>query len=594
MHYLDDEDMSESSRTNAAMVKELERSCALRSSECKAAFAAVDRGHFWVEGSGSPELIYADTPLRTGRLHLSAPHIYAKALESLMPLRPGMSFLNVGSGTGYFNSIVAELTGNMATNHGIDIWPETVAHAKERCRLRGRQSIEFNLGNVYQLDVNYTMRYDRIYLGACANSRSKYLYRLLEVGGILIGPFQAGHTQQLRRVIRASETRFNVEVLGSVQFANLVEPDPLAPPSTPNGVSSRHSFSSTGSRRGSAASVDEAEQRIGSSMVGLPHVPFTFELVEQPWTPERCWVYPASYKQVVRMSVRCRPRNHTIVCLPTELWIKHIFPWCPRWWFEQTRPSTPTLCPISSPHVSFTASPTLSSQDAAPTDISHFPTQKRFSPLPRSYQAKRPEDDEEERSDDGASTRSPSSWHPSSSSSGFSSAQSTPEAGPSTSPAGVEVSEFGSIREEDSPPIDPEDVLFEVFSNGRRHSIGAEDDPDDAEPEDARRFVNPMNMLQLLERATHHRRWQPMREEPTHPGVGYPADEDEQQDEETEDESDEDDDDEYGSLDDSEDMTMDHVPMQEEEEAEDLDEELLQDAMDVDMMEDIDAADVLR
>ena len=55
-----------------------------------------------------------------------------------------------------------------------------------------------------------TSGYDRIYIGACANSRSKYLYRrlssvftlvcpslnlkhgrLLEVGGVLIGPFQA-------------------------------------------------------------------------------------------------------------------------------------------------------------------------------------------------------------------------------------------------------------------------------------------------------------------------------------------------------------------------------------------------------------------
>merc|ERR1719473_402932 len=137
--------------TNDAMVQELEDSGTLTTPQCIAAFRAVDRQRFWVPGGA--ELAYADMPLRHGRLHQSAPHIYARALESLMPLKPGMSFLNVGSGTGYFNSIVGELIGDMATNHGIDIWPETISHARERCRLRGKHNMEFTLGNVYQLDV---------------------------------------------------------------------------------------------------------------------------------------------------------------------------------------------------------------------------------------------------------------------------------------------------------------------------------------------------------------------------------------------------------------------------------------------------------
>jgi len=226
-----DDDARGQPTSNAGMVDGLRHSRTLQSKECTDAFLAIDRRHFWTEGSGEREFVYADTPLRSGKLHLSAPHIYAKALESLMPLKPGMSFLNVGSGTGYFNSIVSELIGGMATNHGIDIWPETVAHSRRRCAALGKASIEFTVGNAYQLDVGVTTRYDRIYLGACANSRSKYLYRLLEVGGVLIGPFQAGRsTQQLRRVVRQTESHFLVEVLGSVQFASLVEPAPPPPP----------------------------------------------------------------------------------------------------------------------------------------------------------------------------------------------------------------------------------------------------------------------------------------------------------------------------------------------------------------------------
>mmetsp|Transcript_26696 Transcript_26696/g.83183 ORF Transcript_26696/g.83183 Transcript_26696/m.83183 type:complete len:534 (+) Transcript_26696:94-1695(+) len=433
--------------SNAAMVEELVRSGSLRSQECITAFQAIDRQHFWPADSG--ELAYADMPLRSGRLHLSAPHIYGKALESLMPLRPGMSFLNVGSGTGYFTSIISELIGDLATNHGIDIWPETVAHAVQRCRLLGKTNIDFSLGNAYQLNINQTMRYDRIYLGACANSRSKYLYRLLEVGGILIGPFQAGQTQQLRRVVRQTETLFNVEVLGSVQFASLVEPPPAS--SRPPTPLQPEPFPG---RSGTATPYLAGED--GQQAVGLPGVPFTFSLCERPWTPERCWLYPASYRRTVAMGLLCKPRDQSIPCLPTEIWIKHIFPWCPKWWFEANR---------------------------LPLAMAASPNKKA---------CKDHDAGEDAESDDAASTRAPSSAVPS--------VQTTPESGPSRPPADIE-------GEQSADAIDLGDVCFEVFGNGQRHAIGADHDPDDyMEPDDGHRLVVPLRVLQFLAEDARRRR----------------------------------------------------------------------------------------
>merc|ERR1712151_1024414 len=121
----------------------------------------------------------------------------------------------------------------------------------------GKRGIQFSHGNVYQLNIDQSMRYDRIYIGACTNSRSKYLYRLLEVGGVLVGPFQAGRTQQLRRVVRKAETQFIVEVLESVRFASLVEPTTTPaissfsvaatspPPSAPSSRRSSHASPSS-------------------------------------------------------------------------------------------------------------------------------------------------------------------------------------------------------------------------------------------------------------------------------------------------------------------------------------------------------------
>lgn len=316
--------------SNAAMVEELQQSQTLQSPECVKAFLAVDRGFFWVEGGGPTA--YADTPLRHGRFHQSAPHIYARALEALMPLRPGMSFLNIGSGTGYFSTLVSELLGERSINDGIDIWPETLAHAEDRCRRLGKSGMNFVQGNVYQLDVNVSMRYDRIYIGACANQRATYLYELLELGGILVAPFQAGPVQHLRKVVRESDTRFRVETLNSVHFATLVEPA-ATPPAAPSEELLEGSAGELGSR---------------APVLGLPGVAFSFALRQQPWTPERCWAYPAAFRSVVATVVRGRARDPHLLCLPPEVWVRHVLPWCSKLWFE-LGPTVPPAAATSAP-----------------------------------------------------------------------------------------------------------------------------------------------------------------------------------------------------------------------------------------------------
>lgn len=328
--------------TNIAMVEDLQRARAVHSPECIAAFKKVDRGHFWVEGSGS--IAYADMPLRHGKLHQSAPHIYARALEALMPLRQGMSFLNVGSGTGYFSSLVHELIGEDSINDGIDIWPENVSHAEDRCRTSGRRGIEFSTGNIYQLDINVCMRYDRIYIGACANQHAKYLYDLLELGGILVAPFQSGHSQQLRRVVRQSETQFKVDVLNSVHFASLIEPAPTAAVAP----SSMDRFGAVGEAPEAVppapSTVESEVLKSGASPIaGLPGVPFTFALRQQPWTSARCWAFPATFRCIVATVVNGQVRDKSQLCLPPEIWVSHILPWCPRWWFEPKQVPPPSL-----------------------------------------------------------------------------------------------------------------------------------------------------------------------------------------------------------------------------------------------------------
>lgn len=68
---------------------------------------------------GHEDVAHRDAPLKEGNVHISAPHIYGSALEAL-ELVPdsSMSFLSVGSGTGYLSCIVADILGYRSLNFG--------------------------------------------------------------------------------------------------------------------------------------------------------------------------------------------------------------------------------------------------------------------------------------------------------------------------------------------------------------------------------------------------------------------------------------------------------------------------------------------
>jgi len=47
-------------------------------------------------------MAHSDQPLKEGRVHISAPHMYGAAIQALdLVPNSSISFLNVGSGTGY-------------------------------------------------------------------------------------------------------------------------------------------------------------------------------------------------------------------------------------------------------------------------------------------------------------------------------------------------------------------------------------------------------------------------------------------------------------------------------------------------------------
>jgi len=86
---------------------------------------------FALYSQGFEDVAHADQPLKDGNVHLSAPHIYGSALEALeIQANSSMSFLNIGSGTGYVSCIVADIMGTRSSNYGMN--------TRDQCRLRIR------------------------------------------------------------------------------------------------------------------------------------------------------------------------------------------------------------------------------------------------------------------------------------------------------------------------------------------------------------------------------------------------------------------------------------------------------------------------
>lgn len=188
---------------------------------------SVDRGNYYSDGFR--ESAYRDTAWKQGNLHLSAPCIYSEVMESL-ELKPGLSFLNMGSGTGYLSTMVGLKLGSSGINHGIEIHPEVVEYAYQKLDSFLTTSYalykydfaipSFVVGNCLMI-VSEARCYDRIYVGASVSpEHESYMKNLLKINGILVMPMN----DQLVQVTRTSETNWSTKTILPVSFASLIVP----------------------------------------------------------------------------------------------------------------------------------------------------------------------------------------------------------------------------------------------------------------------------------------------------------------------------------------------------------------------------------
>jgi len=201
----------------------------ISSDAIESGFRKVDRKFFVPKGN--EDMAHLDQPLKEGNVHISAPHIYGSALEALelIPNSP-LSFLNVGSGTGYLSCIVAEVLGPRSLNYGVEVHEDVVEHSRASIEkwknVREKQitggkrlsptsaqaikraindaapHIEIIHGNGLQISASSgesVVGFDRIYIGAAVERENlPKITKLLSPGGVLVGPVD----DELVKVVR--------------------------------------------------------------------------------------------------------------------------------------------------------------------------------------------------------------------------------------------------------------------------------------------------------------------------------------------------------------------------------------------------------
>ena len=205
-------------------------------------FEAVDRGMFLptlcyfnsseelqLSNEGFLQAVYRDGPFkfRPFPFHQSAPSLYCRALHAL-ELNTGDSFLQVGSGTGYFQQMVNLMIGVDAVSHGIELNRTNVAFAQEATAryefdhpAYSGATPSFYVGDAFQIDARRNIKYDKIYVaGGCTDDDQLQFLELLKPGGVLVGPFGSSFLKMKKNHVGEVET----ESLCSVVFQPLEKP----------------------------------------------------------------------------------------------------------------------------------------------------------------------------------------------------------------------------------------------------------------------------------------------------------------------------------------------------------------------------------
>ena len=164
------------------------------------------------------DLAYADRPLPIGDGQtISQPYVVAWMAEAL-ELAPTDRVLEIGTGSGYAAAVLAQLTPRVWS---IERVPALAARARVNLAAAGVTTVTVVEGDG-TLGLPALAPFDAIVLTAAGPAVPPALSAQLADGGRLVAPVGAEHGPQELVRVRRTGARFELEVLGAVQFVPLI------------------------------------------------------------------------------------------------------------------------------------------------------------------------------------------------------------------------------------------------------------------------------------------------------------------------------------------------------------------------------------
>ena len=166
---------------------------------------------------------YEDTALPIGHNQtISQPYMVGRMTELLLAAGPLDKVLEIGTGSGYQTSVLAQLVERVFSVERIQALQE---RAKERLQELNLRNVVFRWGDGWE-GWNALGPYNGIIVTAAAANVPQALLDQLAPGGRLVIPVGAGDVQELLLIVR-EEDGFSRHVLDAVRFVPLLN-GPLA------------------------------------------------------------------------------------------------------------------------------------------------------------------------------------------------------------------------------------------------------------------------------------------------------------------------------------------------------------------------------
>lgn len=179
------------------------------------AMNTIPRHYFF--DSSFLEFAYEDKafPIGSGQT-ISQPYTVAFQSE-LLRVEKGMRILEVGTGSGYQASILAEMGARVYTIERQKLLYDTLKTLDPPLNYR----IRLFYGDGYA-GLPAHAPFDRILITAAAPYIPEALVKQLAQGGILVAPVGKGDSQIMTRVLKISETEIKTETHGTFRFVPML------------------------------------------------------------------------------------------------------------------------------------------------------------------------------------------------------------------------------------------------------------------------------------------------------------------------------------------------------------------------------------